>query len=214
MQSSFLAAAAVLVLGHASLNAAVIITESLGTVTSTTAIAAHETANGFDNDSLTFSGTGDLRNTTASSGYAGASGLANAFLTSNASKSLTIEGISSVGYTVGSIGVSFGALKNTTASDMTTLVLEYSTNGSTWNAIGIPAQPTGAGTAVWRSVSIANTSIPAASSLSLRWTNTDTDTQFRLDDITLSGAPAPVPEPATTTLLGALGALALLRRRS
>jgi hypothetical protein len=213
MQSSFLAAAAVFVVGHASLNAAIIFTESLGTIATTTAIATHETANGFDNDLLAFSGTGELRNTSASSGYGGASGSANIFLTDDVSSNLKIAGISSVGYTVGSIGVSFGAFKNTTASDMTTLILEYSADGSTWTSIGIPAQPTGSGTATWRSVSIANTGIPAVASLSLRWTNTDAIAQFRLDDITLSGTPTPVPEPAAATLLGALGALALLCRR-
>lgn len=213
MQSLFLAAAAVVVLGQASLNAAIIFTESLGTIATTTAIPTHETANGFDNDALTFSGTGDLRSTSASSGYGGASGAANVFLTGNVASNLKIAGISSVGYTVGSIGVSFGAFKNTTASDMTTLVLEYSADGSAWIPIAIPAQPTGAGTATWRAVAIASTSIPATATLALRWTNSDTIAQFRLDDITLSGTPIPVPEPAAATLLGVLGALALLRRR-
>jgi hypothetical protein len=36
---------------------------------------------GWDNDGLTFTGTGDVHNTEMSSGYTGASGNANVFLT-------------------------------------------------------------------------------------------------------------------------------------
>lgn len=185
-----------------------IFSETLGTVTVTTAIAAHEAANAFDNDGLTFSGAGDLRATGFSTGYAGASGSANVFLTSNSSKTFRIDGINTLGHTVGSVGMTFGAFKNTTASDMATLVLEYSTDGSSWSAISIPGQPTGIGTSVWRLVSIPTTFIPIASNVSLRWTNTDSTTQFRLDDITLTA----VPEPAAA-LLGVFGLLGLLRRR-
>jgi hypothetical protein len=55
--------------------------ENMGTAPSTISIAAHEAANGFQLVGLTYSGTGDVRNTNASSGYAGASGLGNIFLT-------------------------------------------------------------------------------------------------------------------------------------
>src|SRR5438552_10589123 len=50
----------------------VVFTESMGTVATTTSIAAHETANGFDNDNYTMSGTGDMRSSSASSEYFGA----------------------------------------------------------------------------------------------------------------------------------------------
>ena len=160
-------------LGNIPAEAAVIFTESFGTVSGTTLIAAHETANGFDNDTLTFSGTGDLRDTTASSGYSGASGAANVYLTTTGTPSVKIAGISTLGYTAGSIGISFGAYKAASAADMTTLVFEYSTNDSDWTSIGIPAQTTGTGTAVWRAVSMSDTIIPISSTLSLRWTNSD-----------------------------------------
>ncbi|NCA83594.1 MAG: hypothetical protein EOM72_12795, partial [Opitutae bacterium] len=66
--------------------------ETMGTVPGTTTIAAHEAANGFDNDAYAMSNggisrTGDVRNTSASAGYAdpagsSASGLGNIWLPS------------------------------------------------------------------------------------------------------------------------------------
>jgi hypothetical protein len=206
MKSSLLLLTVCLAISGTNAGAAIIFTESLGTVTATTAIATHETNNGFDNDDLTFSGTADLRATTASTGYAGASGSTNVFLTSNTSRTFRIDGISTEGFTVGSIGISFGALKSTTTSNMATLVLDFSTNGTDWTPLALPAQPTGSGTANWRLVTLSDTSIPISPTLSLRWTNTDATVQYRIDDITL------VPEPAAV-LLGGLGFLGLLRRR-
>lgn len=189
-------------------DAAVVFFESLGTVSSAKAISSHESSDGFDNNELTFSGTGDVRATSTSSGYVGASGSANVYLTSNSTSNFRIDGISTMGYDAGTVGISFGAWKSAIASDMATLVLEFSTDGLAWTGIPIPAQETGSGTAVWRLLSFDNTSIPISETLSLRWTNTDSSTAYRLDDITLSA----VPEPSAA-VLGSLGLLALLRRR-
>lgn len=204
----FIPFAVALVCAASPLKAAVIFTESLGVVSATTAISAHQTAAGFDNDALSFSGTGDLRSSTASSGYTGSSGSTNAFLTNNGTANFSISGISTAGYDAGTVGLAFGAHKSTIASNMTTLVLEYSTNGSAWTAIAIPSQPTGTGTANWRLLSFASTAIPISSTLSLRWTNTDTTNAIRIDDIQLTA----IPEP-TAAVLGSLGLLGLLRRR-
>jgi len=189
---------------------AVIFSESFGTVVGTTAITTQETANGFDNDSFTYSGTGDLRVTTVSSGYTGASGSANIYLTNSGTASFRIDGISTSGYTADTIGITIGAYKSSTASDMSTLDMEYSTDGIAWTVLGIPAQPTGPGTAAWRLIGISNTSIPISPTLSLRWTNSDTSVQYRIDDISLSGTV--IPEP-TAPMLVSLGLLGLLRRR-
>lgn len=191
--------------------ASVIFSETFGTATSTTSFAGHTTANGFDNNSLSFSGTGDLRSSTASTTYSGASGLANVFLTNNGTATLMISGISTMGFEPGSVSISFGAHKNLNASDMTTLLFEYSSNGTDWTPIGIPAQPTGSGTSNWRLLEFANTAMPITETLSLRWSNEGVGTgftQYRIDDVTLTA----IPEP-TTVLLGGLGMLALLRRR-
>lgn len=186
---------------------AVIFTESFGTVSATTAIAAHETANDFDNDGFTFSGTGDIR-LTGPSDYSGASGGANAFLTNNAAKIIMISGISTIGHTAGTVDISFGAFKHTTASTMTTLIFEFSTDAAIWTPITIPAQPAGTNTANWRALSFQNTIIPISPTLSLRWTNSDATTQYRIDDVILTALPEP-----SVAILGALGLLGLLRRR-
>lgn len=193
---------------QAPMMGAVIFTESFGTVSTTTTIAAHETANGLDNDGFTFSGTGDIRETTVSTGYSGASGGANAYLTSSGTPFIKISGISTLGYTFGTVGISFGAHKANIDPNMTTLIFEFSTDQLIWNAIAIPAQPTGSGTSIWRSLSFENTAIPISSTLSLRWTNSTSDTAFRIDDVVMTA----VPEPSIT-ILSALGFLGFLRRR-
>jgi hypothetical protein len=188
---------------------AVIFTESFGTVTGTTVIATHETANGFDNDGFTFLGTGDIRNATPSDKYIGASGEANAYLTSTGTPTIVISGISTIGYTAGTVGISFGAYKSAIASTMSTLLLAYSTDATNWTPITTLAEPTGTGTSIWRSISIQNTNIPISSTLSLRWKNENLDTTYyRIDDVVLTALPEP-----SIAVLSALGLLGFLRRR-
>ncbi len=163
-----------------------IFTETMGSVGANTAISTHETNNGFDNDEFTMSGSGDLRNTSASTGYTGASGGANVFLTNNGTASFQIAGIATTGCS--SLTLTFGAFKSTTASNMTELLLAYSIDGTNYINIPIPAQPTGSGTAIWRLITI---SLPIGaenqSNLRLRWTNSSTGPQFRIDDVSLAG---------------------------
>ncbi len=166
-----------------------IFSESMGTVTATTAIATHDANNGFQNSAAyDFSGTGDVRTSTASSGYTGASGQGNIFLTNTSNpRTFLISGINTEGYT--DLVLVFGATKSTTTSSMSELVVEVSTDGIAWDALGFPAQPTGTGTTNWRLVTIDGGTIPSASSISLRWSNTG-GPQFRIDDVTLTGTPA------------------------
>ena len=84
----------------------VFFSESFGTVSGTTLIATHESNNGFDEDAATFSGTADIRKTTASAGYTGASGNANVFFTNTIGRYLLIEGINSSSYS--NISMSLG----------------------------------------------------------------------------------------------------------
>jgi hypothetical protein len=172
---------------HAQVN---IFSESMGTVVATTAIATHDANGGFQNAvAYDFSGSGDVRSSTVSSGYTGASGSANIFLTNSVQpRTLVIAGINTSGYT--SLSLSFGASKSTTTSTLSELVVEVSTDGSTWSALTFPAQATGSGTASWRLITITGGTIPAASTVSLRWSNTSTGLQIRIDDVRLTGTPA------------------------
>ena len=160
-----------------------IFSENIGTGSGTQAI----TATTFQNASLTFTGTADTRTTSSSSGYTGSSGGKNVFITNTVGTNFQIAGINTTNYT--NLALSFGALKTTTASNLTELVLEYSTDGISYTTIAFPAQSTGTGTAIWRLIS--GISLPSAangaSNLRLRWRQTSASPQFRIDDITLTG---------------------------
>ena len=164
-----------------------IFSENMGTVSANTAIATHDANNGFQNSALyDYTGTGDIRSSTNSNGYAGASGAGNVFLTNtSAPRTFIIAGINTVGYT--NMTLSFGAWKSTSASNLSELVVEVSTDGTSWSPLSFPAQPTGTGTANWRLITITGGTIPAAPGVSLRWSNTSTGPQIRVDDITLIG---------------------------
>ena len=156
--------------------------ESFGTVSSTTAISTHEANNGFDVDSATYSGTAELRTTTASSIYTGASGGANVFFTNTVDRYLLIEGIDSSGYT--DISMSLGHYKNTTTGN-NELDIEVSSDGVTWSQLTY-SRPTGTGTAAWILINPSG-DIPAASNLRVKFTQTSSSHQFRIDDLQLSG---------------------------
>ena len=171
-------------------------TESVGAASPTMPIGTYT---GWSSSNLTFTGTGDVRNSSASSTYSGASAGGNVFLTGNGNVTFQIAGASTVGYT--DLALSFGAFKSTTASTMSELKLEYSTDGSSYQVVSIPTQATGA---VWRLISV---NLPSAASgisnLRLRWTNTGS-LQFRLDDLALTGTTPLVPAITTYGSLSAL----------
>lgn len=170
-----------------------VFTESMGTVSGTTSINTHETANNFDNDGFTMSGTGDLRSSSPSGTYAGASGGANVFFTNTNGTFFQIAGISTTGCT--SLNLTFGVLKST--NNFSGLVLSYSTNGTTFTAI--PYTTTATTNNTWI---LATATLPAGflnqASIILRWTNTTTNTQYRMDDVTLSGTCTVTSNTVTT----------------
>ncbi|MBL0018290.1 MAG: HYR domain-containing protein [Bacteroidetes bacterium] len=155
--------------------------ERIGTVTGTTLIAAHEGANGFDNDGYTMSGTADVRNTLPSTGYPGASGGANVFFT-GAGRTFEISGVNTTGFTT--MGMAFGVFKSTTTSNGLDLRLEVSTDGITYTTLPHTLLPTGTGTAVWSTMTAVG--FPSAANLRIRFTNLGT-TQYRIDDMILGG---------------------------
>jgi hypothetical protein len=172
-----------------------IFTETIGTCCSTNTTAIASTT--FDNSGLTFSGSADTRTTTASSGYTGASGGRNVFFTNTVDRDFVISGINTTGYS--SLTLSFGHWKSTTTSN-NELVVEVSSDGSSWTSLSY-SRPTGSGTANWLLITPSG-SIPATANLRIRFRQTSTTPQFRIDDIKLAGTLAPtcsIPTQLTFT---------------
>jgi subtilisin-like proprotein convertase family protein len=164
-----------------------VFTETMGNVSGTTLIAVHEANNGFDNDPYTMTGTADVRNTTPSTGYTGASGGANIFLTNSPpGRIFEISGINTVGFST--MGIAYGIHKSTTASNGTDLIVQVSSNGVTYTTLGsLPFLPTGTGTAIWHTRNSFG-AIPSVPNLRIRFVNLGTSaTQYRIDDVVLAG---------------------------
>lgn len=158
--------------------------ENAGTPAATTGV---NTYTGWQNTApVVFSGTADVRTTSPSTGaYLNASGNGNVFFTNTLNKDLTISGINSSAYTA--ISISLGHYKsNTTGS--TELLIEVSSDGINFSSLSY-TRPPGTGTANWILINPTGT-IPSATNLRIRFTQNSTATQFRIDDIKLSGMPA------------------------
>jgi len=171
--------------------------ENMGSVSTTTSISAHEANNGFLNDQFLMEGTGDIRNTTASSGYPGASADANVFLTTGG-RTLIIRNINTLAWS--NLSLSFGIHKSSTTSAGADLLVQYSTGDTVFTNLALPPLPTGSGTATWYYRTLAG-ALPRVSNLVLRFVNSSTSTQYRIDDIVLSGSSEP---QITASTLGSL----------
>ncbi|RYY40519.1 MAG: T9SS type A sorting domain-containing protein [Chitinophagaceae bacterium] len=175
---------------------ATVFSESMGTVGGNTPISGYT---GWQNNGvLTFStanGPTDLRNTNPSSTYPGASGSANVFFTttSTTARDFIISGINTTGYS--NLTLSFGIKTDAAGAP---LVLEYSTDAISWNALSFTT-PTASG---WNYVTASGT-IPSVSNLRLRWTKPiSQSSSYRIDDVKLQGYR---PDPATTSISPASG---------
>jgi hypothetical protein len=163
-----------------------IFSDNIGTTgTSGNSIATHESNSRFQVSALSYSGTGDVRNTFVSvvGDYATASGSFNVMLNAN-TETFIIDGINASSYS--NLVFSFGVRKGTNAEDGSTLILEYSTSGvsGTYTAISFAALPTGTGTAKWYLRS--STSAIPNTVTTIRFRSTSA-TEFRVDDIKLEG---------------------------
>jgi hypothetical protein len=171
-----------------------IYSENFGTPTGNTLFPAYTTGTApatFQNASpILYTGSGDVRTSTASTGYVGASGSGNVFLTNTAGRNLIISGINTSTYTASDIQLSFGYLTSVAA---TQLVVEKSTDGTTW----APITFTNNANTSWNLVTIPGGQIPASTTLSLRFTQPAT-AQMRIDDVSLTNFSA-----SCTLVLGA-----------
>ncbi|HOS48099.1 MAG TPA: hypothetical protein PLG57_05655 [Bacteroidia bacterium] len=186
-------------IGVNALLSTTVFTETIGTPGATTLIPAYETANGFDNDGYTMSGSADVRATTPSTGYAGASGSGNVFITNTVGKNFIISGINTSGLT--NLQLSFGINKSSLTGDGSDLLVQVSTNGTAYTNLTFPALPTGNGTAgsTWNYRTI-TTGIPASATLSIQFKQNGTTTQYRIDDIKLvSVSPPTITASGPTT---------------
>ena len=171
----------------------VLFSENMGTPSGTTAIADHA----FQNAHLTFSGTADVRSTNPSSGYEGASGAGNVFVTNTAGRYMDISGINTLGYS--NLALTLGHYKSTTAGN-NELVIEVSPDGVTYSPLSY-TRATGSGTATWMRISPSG-EIPSTDNLHIRFRQTSSSTQFRVDDVMLTGT-----RMSNTPVITALGEL-------
>ncbi len=157
----------------------------MGTVSGTTAISVHEANNGFDNDNLTFSGSGDIRNTSLES-----DNTANVLFNATP-EDIIVSGLNS---TATSINVTITLWKSTNAENGSNFFVEYSTDGSNFTGTLSPTMPTGSGTTgVYNDYSLNFTSIPQGIK-AFRFRANGATTNFRLGKFVLtpSGGLLPV----------------------
>ena len=175
-----------------------IYSENFGTPTGTTLFPAYTTGTApatFQNASpILYTGSGDVRTSTASTGYVGASGNGNVFFTNTIGKDLLVQGINTSAYSTSNLQLSFGQHKSTTASN-NELTVEVSIDGTTFTPLTY-SRPTGTGTNNWTLITI-NSGIPSTTNLRIRFTQTSSTPQFRIDDLKISNV-----DPSCTLVLG------------
>ncbi len=172
-----------------------IFTESLGSPSGTTTISAYEAANGFDNDSLTMTAggaanPGDVRSTSSSTGYAGATGAGNIYFTTaagagvpNDERGFAIEGINAAAYTA--LKLNFAVRKEGgSGTAFATFAVQF-WDGASYQTVPVTGLPTTSSAAGWYLVT--DVALPAAAQidgLKLKFLKTGAQA-CRLDDISL-----------------------------
>lgn len=172
-----------------------IYSENFGTPTASTLYPAYTTGTApatFNNASpILYSGSGDVRVSTASSGYIGATGNGNVFLTNTAGRNLIIEGINTTSTTSANLVLSFGYLTSATATQLT---VEQSSDGTTFTPITFTNNTTTA----WTLVTIPGGTLLSTANLRLRFTQPSATASMRLDDVKITNF-----NPACTLVLAA-----------
>lgn len=169
----------------------IIFTETMGTVSSTTSIEAHNTGNGFDNDEFTMSDGGaanpaDIRATSSSFGYPGASGGANVFFTATAGeRGFSIEGINVSMYE--EMELHFAYRKETSSGNPLPDLLVDFWDGTEW--VNLPFtfnEDVSAGAAWYLAPVIYLPEEAQIEDLKLRWIKSGS-VATRIDDVILKG---------------------------
>lgn len=161
-----------------------IFSENFGTPAATTSVATYT---GFQNSgTLTYAGNADVRTTLPSSGYVGASGSGNLFITSTANTNLTISGINTSNYN--SLCLTLAILKTTNGSKGAELGVQVSADAVTWTDLTF-TMGTGAGSSNIYTLYTPTGTIPSTANLRIRFImkTVVTGLQFRIDDVKLTG---------------------------
>lgn len=176
-----------------------IYSENMGIPTASTLIPAYNMGTApatFQNGSpIVYSGNGDIRISSASTTYTGASGGGNAYLAATAGKFFQIDGLNTTTSTTANLRLSFGYLTALFATVQ--VVVEYSTNASATTPTWMPITFTNNTSAAWTLVSIPGGVLPVSSTLSLRFSQPAVLGQIRIDDVKIINF-----NPACTLVLG------------
>ncbi|MDL2308288.1 chitobiase/beta-hexosaminidase C-terminal domain-containing protein [Bacteroidales bacterium OttesenSCG-928-B11] len=154
--------------------------ENFGTPSANTTIQQYT---GWQNQQVTYTGDGtcDVRTSSASTGYTGASGNGNVML-NNTTKWFSVSGINTMG--LDSLKLHLGIRKGSTSEDGSNLSIQHSTDGENWTQLPVVQElPTGSGTTGWHYVTVSG--LPAASNLRLKFSNLSTG-DIRLDDLSIT----------------------------
>lgn len=176
-------------------SAGIVFHENMGSAPSTILIPAHESANGFESVNLTMSGTADVRNTSASSGYTGASGTGNIFFsTTTIGKNFIISNINSSG--LSGLALTFAINKGNNLTNGSELLVKVSADGINYTSLSFPP----VNTTAWTLVTATGT-IPATTNLRIQFIQNGTNTSHRIDDVVLKYSILPIITVSGTTTI-------------
>ena len=158
--------------------------ENMGNVINTappTQIASHTFQNGLPilYSTNTTTNKSDVRSSLPYT--SGATNDANVFI-NNINTFFQIEGINTLNYT--NISIELNQFKSTSASN-NELVISVSSDGISWTPLSY-SRATGSGTSIWITLNPSG-SIPSCSNLRIKFNNTSSSAQFRIDNIKLKG---------------------------
>lgn len=172
-----------------------IYSENMGTPSATTGVATYTGWQNGASSGITYSGDADVRTSSASTGYTGASGSGNVYLA--AAKTFTISGINTSSILSSNLEMSLGHYKSSTTvnNELTIEVANLTETTPVWTQLSY-TRATGTGTAIWALV-VPTGTIPSTTNLGIRFTNTSS-AQIRVDDIKIYDKTAPVITTSST----------------
>lgn len=167
--------------------------ENMGTPTSNTLVQNYT---GWQNTTVLYIGNGtcDVRTSSASTGYGGASGGGNIMINDTV-KWFQISGINTAAATNTTVKLYCG-LRKTKTENGSHLLVEFSTDSIVWTSLPMEdTLPIGTGTTGWHRVCFPN--LPVHPHLHLRFSST-ANVEFRIDDIRITDGDEVVLETVVT----------------